>query len=247
MKYEAKIQGNDNGNQVYDSVFIPESRASGTPWVMIDHSQAIAECASLGSGYHLITNTEWTSLARHIASRASNWSTGTVGSGVLSRGYSAVNTADGFQNTVPASTTGASNDLYNTGANTVGSSGNFALKRTHNLANGQTIWDFAGNVWERNNATCTKGSGDGYWYDSGGSWIEWNNSNLLDYELGTYGSSPLYLSTHSAGMYLGCTTNGNSLLRGGSWANGLGSGPFALTFINAPSHNQTNFGFRCTR
>ncbi|OQB08677.1 MAG: hypothetical protein BWY21_01145 [Parcubacteria group bacterium ADurb.Bin216] len=44
MKYEAKIQGNNDGNQTYSSSFVPESRAAGTPWVNISQTNAIAEC-----------------------------------------------------------------------------------------------------------------------------------------------------------------------------------------------------------
>ncbi len=242
MKYEAKIQGNNDGNQTYSSSFVPESRAAGTPWVNINQNQAIAECASLGTGYHLITNAEWTSLARHIVSQPSNWSTGIVGSGVLSRGYSG-NPGE-FSNTLVASITGIGYE-YNTGVNNVGSIGIFDLKRTHNLANNMNIWDFTGNVWEWNNDICTQGSGVANWYNSG-AWIEWSDVDLSDYEVGVAGQNP-YISTQNAGMYYGCTNNGNALLRGGSWHNGFVSGLFSLAFNHLSSDTNTSFGFRCAR
>ncbi|GMX59543.1 MAG: hypothetical protein MNSN_05440 [Minisyncoccus archaeiphilus] len=240
MKYEAKNVGG-----------IATSTTSGTPWVSISQTSSISACSSLGSGYHLITNTEWTSLARHLASQPSNWSTGTVGSGVLSRGYSASTTyaSDGFQNTAVAPTTGSSSDECNTGVDQVGSCvlpSNFSLKRTHNLANGKTIWDLAGNVWEWNSDTCTQGSGAGNWYNSG-AWIEWNDTNLDDYERGAAGPSPLYTSTQNAGRYYGCTATGNGLLRGGGWSHGLYSGFFAAGLLYLPSSTHTNLGFRCAR
>jgi len=251
MKYEAKIQGNNDGNQTYSSSFVPESRATGTPWVYISQTDSIDECESLGSGYHLITNAEWTSLARHLASQPSNWSTGTVGSGVLSRGYSASTdyASDGFQNTAVAPTTGSSSDECNTGVDQVGSCvlpDNFSLKRTHNLANGKTIWDLAGNVWEWNSDTCTQGTGAGNWYD-GGAWLEWNDTNLDDYERNAAGPNPLYTSTQNAGRYRGCTNTGNGLLRGGSWNIGLHSGLFAVYLNYLPSNTKTGIGFRCSR
>jgi len=247
MKYEAKIQGNNTGSQTYNSAFVPESRPEGTPWVNINQTQALTECSSLGSGYHLITNTEWTSLARHITNQASNWSNGVVGSGVLSRGYSASinNASDGFTNTLPAPTSGGINDLFNTSANTVGSSGSFSLKRIHNLGNGNTIWDLAGNVYEWNSETCTQGSGTGNWYNS--SWVEWSDTNLDDYERPTAGPSPLYVSTHNGGRYQGCTVTGNGLRRGGDWTDGLYSGIFSLRMINTPSNSSSYTGFRCTK
>ena len=235
MKYEAKNVGG-----------VATSTTTGTPWVEINQTNAISACSSLGSGYHLITNAEWTSLARHIANQSSNWSNDTVGSGVLSRGYSASTTyaSDSFTNTAPAPNTGPGYE-YNTGVNTVGSSGVFDLKRTHDLANGHVIWDLAGNVWEWNSDTCTQGTGAGNWYNS--AWVEWNDSNLSDYELGTAGPSPLYTSTQNAGRYYGCTANGNGLLRGGYWSNGLYSGLFALYLSTSPANTGTDVGFRCAR
>ncbi|MDD4409905.1 MAG: hypothetical protein PHW52_04630, partial [Candidatus Pacebacteria bacterium] len=246
MKYEAKIQGSDAGNQTYSSSYVAESRTSGTPWVNINQTQAIAECAALGSGYHLITNAERTSLARNIAIQASNWSTGTAGSGTLSRGYSASNTnaSDGFTNTVASPNTGIGYE-YNTGANTVGPSGVFALKRTHKLSNGQTIWDLAGNVWELNSGTCTQGAGVGNWHNS--AWLEWNDTNLTDYELGMAGPSPLYTSTQNAGRYYGCTATGNGMSRGSDWGSGLYVGIFALNLSDSPSNFNIYIGFRCAR
>ncbi len=235
MKYEAKNVGG-----------VATSTTSGTPWVSISQTSSISACSSLGSGYHLITNAEWTSLARHLASQPSNWSTGTVGSGVLSRGYSASNTnaSDGFQNTAVAPSTGPGYE-YNTGVNTVGSSGVFSLKRTHNLANGKTIWDLAGNVWEWNSDTCTQGSGAGNWYNS--AYIEWNDTNLDDYERPTAGPNPLYTSTQNAGRYYGCTATGNGLIRGGAWYSGLLSGLFTASLNDLPSYTLAGIGFRCAR
>ncbi|OQB08526.1 MAG: Formylglycine-generating sulfatase enzyme [Parcubacteria group bacterium ADurb.Bin216] len=235
MKYEAKNVGG-----------VATSTPTGNPWVSINQTNSISACSALGSGYHLITNAEWTSLARHLAAQPSNWSTGIVGSGVLSRGYSAstTNASDGFQNTAVAPNTGPGYE-YNTGVNTVGSSGVFSLKRTHNLANGKTIWDLAGNVWEWNSDICTQGSGAGNWYNS--AWIEWSDANLDDYERPTAGPSPLYTSTQNAGRYYGCTATGNGLIRGGDWRYGLDSGLFTATLSDLPSSTRTNIGFRCAR
>ena len=59
MKYEAKIKGQENGNQPYNPAFVAESRPTGTPWVNISQTDAITEAAALGGGSHLITETEW--------------------------------------------------------------------------------------------------------------------------------------------------------------------------------------------
>jgi prepilin-type N-terminal cleavage/methylation domain-containing protein len=252
MKYEAKIQGNNDGNQTYSSSFVPESRATGTPWVNISQTNAITECASLGSGYHLITNTEWTSLARHIAAQPSNWSTGTVGSGVLSRGYSASESNapgdDLFTNTVPATTSGTSNDECNVGADQVGVCvlpSNFSLKRTHGLANGKILWDFAGNIFEWNDANCTEGSGEGNWYHS--SYVEWTDLNLQDYERITAGPDPIFVSSNNAGRYYGCMADGNAFRRGGAWYAGLTGGIFTIVMNNNAFFSGDYAGFRCVK
>ncbi|OQB09138.1 MAG: hypothetical protein BWY21_00914 [Parcubacteria group bacterium ADurb.Bin216] len=202
----------------------------------------------MGSGYHLITNAEWTSLARHIAAQPSNWSTGTVGSGVLSRGYSASTTfaSDGFENTAVAPSTGPGYE-YNTGVNTLNSFGDFIFKRTNNLQNGQIIWDLAGNVWEWNSDTCVQGSGVGNWYNTGGVYIEWNDANLDDYERGAAGYNSSYTSAQGIGKYSGCVNNGNGLARGGHYYCGLMAGAFAFSYNGSPSFSRAYLGFRCTR
>ena len=234
MKYEARnVDGKAN------------STPEGLPWRSISQTQAILECNKIGA--HLITNTEWTALARHIAAQPSNWSTGVVGDGVLSRGYSAstTNASDGFTNTVVAPNTGIGYE-YNTGANIVGPSGVFDLKRTHNLANGQTIWDLAGNLWEWNSDTCTPGSGEGNWYNNA-AWIEWNDTNLDDYERPIAGPNPLYTSTQGAGIYYGCTNAGNGLHRGAAWRSGFYSGLFTASLNDLPLYTDASLGFRCAK
>lgn len=155
MKYEAKITGNDNGNQIYDSAFIADSRPSGTPWTNVTQQQARDECSAIGA--HLITNSEWMTIARSIEGNASQNTVGveyylgnTDGQGVL------------------AASSDDNDGYYGTGES--GGSGFFPFKlieearavpitceemrdpilqkRTLKLANGETIWDLSGNVSE---------------------------------------------------------------------------------------------------
>jgi hypothetical protein len=219
--------------------------SGGVPWVSITQTAAATACSNLGSGYHLITNTEWMLLARDIESVATNWSGGTVGSGVLARGWTA-NTAygDTWTNTAVASSSGAS-CLYNTAADTCGSTGTFLYKRTHTLTNGQTIWDLSGNVYEWTNDTCTTGTGTGYWQGAG--WIEWNDTTLTDYEKVVAGPAGSYTSTNATGRYYGCSANGNAFLRSGGWNYGSDAGVFNLFLYYAPTISGTTVGFRCAR
>lgn len=51
----AVFDGNNNGTPLDTSLHKPESRPDGIPWVRITLAQAAAECARLGTGYHLST------------------------------------------------------------------------------------------------------------------------------------------------------------------------------------------------
>lgn len=235
MQYEARNVGG-----------VATSTASGTPWVSITQTAAATACSALGNGAHLITNAEWTTLARDAESLASNWSGGTVGSGAMAHGWAAgTANGDSWTNTAVASTTGSS-CLYNTGANTCGSSGTFLYRRTLNLSNGNTIWDLSGNAYEWTHDICYSGTGTGYWYNS--SWLEWNDSNLTDYEKLISGPmSGTYTGDNGVGRYLGCTANGDTFFRGGAFNDGSYAGAFALRLDFSPSGTAASIGFRCVR
>ncbi|MDD5639229.1 MAG: SUMF1/EgtB/PvdO family nonheme iron enzyme [Candidatus Pacebacteria bacterium] len=223
MKYEAKedsatCSGAKNNH-------CPISTATGTPWVSISQTEAIATCAALGNGAHLITNAEWTLLARSAETTSSNWN-GTV----MYRGHSDNSPANSLASD-------GSDPYFGTGQSSPSEQ-----KRTLTLANGQTIWDMAGNVYEWNSDTCNQTN----WYNSG-EWIEWNHSSLSDYEKNTAGPIGNYTSTNGIGMYYGCTANGNVLLRGGYWNSGAYAGVFALGLTESSSNFYITVGFRCVR
>ena len=123
MKYEAKNVGG-----------VATSQPGNAPWVSISQTAAITACKAIGA--HLINNAEWMAIARDAESVSSNWS-----GSVMARGYTRTD------NTQAAPSSGPGYE-YNTAANTVGSSGDHLYRRTLTLSNGQTIWDFSGNVWE---------------------------------------------------------------------------------------------------
>ncbi len=247
MQYEAKITGNDNGNQSYNSAFVPESRASGTPWVNITQTNAIAECNSLGNGAHLITNAEWMAIANDVVNQTTNWTTGTVGSGILARGF--VNTS----NTAPAPNTGSGYE-YNTGANTVGASGTIDYRRTLNLANSNIIWDFPGNVWEWTNDTITGANSQATpngWkeYTAVTNWGAITSNDAIPNNNATLCGGSACTSSNGIGRFYTDTSlsNARAFRRGGGWSNGTGAGVFALYLTNAPATTNTSIGFRCAR
>jgi hypothetical protein len=120
-------------------------------------------------------------------------------------------------------------------------------KRTHNLANGGVIWDLSGNLWEVTSDTCIQGSGVGYWYNSSTNFLEWNDSNLQDYERMEAGPDPIYTSAQNAGKYRGCYEDGRVIVRGGAWNRGINSGIFTTTLEYAVDGGSSNGGFRCTK
>ena len=74
-KYEMK---NDGSGQAV-------SQAAGAPYMGVNRDEAVAKCTGMGSGYDLLTNDGWQSMARHIELVGDNWSGGNVGS---SEGFS---------------------------------------------------------------------------------------------------------------------------------------------------------------
>ena len=228
MKYEAKIKGNNIGAQVYNSSYEPESRSSGTPWVNITQTNAKLECESIGA--HLITEDEWLSIVRNLELQASNWTGGVIGSGQIPRGNSSGSAAlDG------------TNEL--TGVN----------KRTHTLSNGEVIWDLAGNVYDRTDATILgKDQPTGSSTPVGFGWFEY--SGLLNYgslaperllPMNNYNYIQGYGRIYSSGV--STNTTNYAFLRGGYWSSGANAGVLTLGLRYGPGSSNTYFGFRCVR
>ena len=115
--------------------------------------------------------------------------------------------------------------------------------RTHVLSNGNVIWDLAGNVWEWTDMQCTTSPSSLNWYNGG--WVEWNNSNVTDWEQKVAGPNGSLTSTNGAGQYYGCTASANALLRGADWSAGSYAGVFAVALGLAPTYTGTHIGFRC--
>jgi len=229
MKYEAKNVGG-----------VATSQPGGTPWAStVDQNAAITACKAIGA--HLINNAEWMAIARDAESVSSNWS-----GSVMARGYTMAD------NTQAAPSSGPGYE-YNTAVNTVGSSGDHLYRRTLTLSNGQTIWDFSGNVWEWVDYAITgAGSQPQDPLYTTYTWVEYPSVKNYGNTFGRENLAPKNGSlTSSNGVgkiyYNSNETGTRGLLRGGDWHGGAAAGAFAVDLAGSPAYTYANIGFRCAR
>ncbi|WP_413586659.1 hypothetical protein [Bdellovibrio sp. HCB274] len=244
-KYEMKILGDDDGYQAYSPAFVAESRPAGTSWRQITQPQMLTTCQSLGSGYDLVSNAQWNVIARNIAGVATNWNTGTVGSGQLNQG----NRSSGDQEPADANDNYACANLsgftYPGATATCSDSVWHNFKRTHKLSNGSVLWDFSGGAWE----------GVKYTYPDT---YTGTNDLIASIADGTYFKSLMgavgisCLAPAGGNEYCGFgkawindARPASALFRGGSASNGQQTSVFATDFDYDTSHADGGHGFRC--
>jgi len=237
MKYEAK----------QSSSTVPISQASGTPWVNISQTNAAAYSANVAgcTGCHLITESEFMTIAQNVLSVASNWSGGSVGSVYIYRGHN-----DG----TPANSLAADSNDAN-GYSGTGQSGTSDQRRTLTLSNGEVIWDLAGNVWEWTSGTSTTGQ-PGITGETGYAWKEWPNVTAP----GTLYPGPSPAGTNLSGASAWNSSNGigqlfsyagetivRGFVRGGLWNSGGTAGVLTLRLNYARTDAYSTIGFRVSR
>jgi len=222
MKYEAK-KGIDNK---------PVSQPEATPWTEINFQEAKNACESLGSGYHILTNAEWMTIARNIEHTPESWTDGVVGSGMIKRGNVGLDDVGSYN---------GANPEYGIDRNT---------KAELTLSNGETIWDISGNVYEWIDDTCTPGIGQGFWANRN-SLSEWNEGDLSDFERAEagpstsidYGASP---SDKGTGMYSRCGAE-YKLIRSGYWDGSYYKAGIFYLYSYKDSWVSIASGFRCVK
>ncbi|MFZ4715328.1 MAG: putative Ig domain-containing protein [Bacteriovoracaceae bacterium] len=249
-KYEMKCVGSSCLTYPWGAMPGPNavatSQASGRAWTSISAADAKVACTNLGSQYDLVSNPEWMAVARQIEAKASNWSSGTVGSGTLSTGWS--NAWTGGQQIV--NTTDAS-CLYNSSFDTCGAAGTHVQKRTHTLPSGDEVWDMSGNAFEYIDWSMAAGlqSGPTTTCTTGGSiQIPLINCPALssnDYMPANPANvtAANYNSDYGLGMnqFISGTMYG---VRGGKYNNGAAAGIFTLNLRDNGGANW-QIGFRC--
>lgn len=221
MQYEAKNVGG-----------VPTSQPETSPWRSISANNAKSECTSLGTGYDLISNYEWMTIALNIESNPQNWTSGVVGNGCLRRGNNGLNDACGYD---------GANPEYGTSRN---------LKARSRLLNGSVIWDFAGNVAELTDWTAG-GSYDEAPANCDGAWTEvyWKTCSGISND--TFRpENPAGVSGYNSDKGLGrmavnTYSTGGVIRRGGSYTGTVNSGAFSIQINQTTSWSNSEVGFRC--
>ena len=258
MKYEAKCsRSNATSSECTTNISTesPTSTAANYPWVFISQQDAITECASLGKGYHLMTNDEWMTIASNIAARGSNWSGDSVGVGQLSRGHSdnsptiacPADTVD--TNAFLEDDAGTSCTTYATGTEDEED----RYRRTDTLSNDAVIWDIAGNVreWTSYFNVSDKpypqaGSPDANWYNYDYPVVSSSSLQLDDLVPQAAISGSWDHTAQSIGrFYPDINTTGGAGVRGGIFSNTSTSGIFTMLLNYSPSDTSGAVGFRC--
>ena len=239
MKYEAKSDG----------ATIPAvlSQAASTPWVSISQQDSITKCNAIGPGYHLINNDEWMTIGANVAARASNWTSGTVGTGYLFAGHN-----DDSPTSACAASTDDSMFYVETTCTPVSSGDTTEQRRTLTLSNSAVIWDLSGNVSEWvnyfNSADKPGATAAMYEYTA----VTGTTSTALKDLVPTNAVKAFWTNTWNSvkwiGQYYpGTSGTGGALSRGGSSADSSSAGMFSAYLDTAPSGSNTSNGLRCVQ
>ena len=256
MKFEAKCSQADGQDCTLDES--PISKPESTAWRNISQNQAMQACQSLGTGYQLVSNQQWMTMATNIAGQGQNWTGGAVGSGSLLSGHS----DSSPPNPCPAHTDDSLNVVEGDCTNLSSANDDLVEQRTHTVSGpfGQNvIWDLSGNAWEWTSFS-TSGAKPAL---VGGDPNGWNEFTLLNAGSST---SPYLLpsqlgqdaptwwndswgSSQAIGQYYpGPDFVGGSLMRGGYWLDdGVNvTGLFTASMETNPDFSFWTLGFRCT-
>ena len=236
MKYEAR-----------DVSSVATSQATGTPWVSITPTNAITAATTACSGCHLISESEWLTIAHNVLNVDSNWSGGSVGNGYIYSGHNDASSA------LIAASSDDGDGYYLTG-NTAPSN----QRRTLTLSNGEVIWDLAGNAWEITQGTIAGNQQPGLASDSGNSTKQYNDPGFL---LGGLPSSavPSFGTPSASGWdatdgigalisdYSSVDTTTRAFRRGGNWGSPTSAGIFTLTVRYGLDVSHSHTGFRAVQ
>ncbi len=235
-----------NGDGIADKNVYIVSKAWELAITSISQQEAMDACASMWEGYHLITNSEWMTIARSIEAQPNNWSSGVVWSGHIWNGVS--NTSfwcDGW-----ASDPTAWDGSY---AEPTGSNCGSEQRNKFTLSNGEEIWDFAGNVrehvnrgnnpiidivqvWEGN--LCNS---SWYWYQNG------DPSTTCASDYGPIHNWTNGYTTDTWMWYVRNTDLADKIFIRGGWARRGQAAIYSLSLARGGNYKGNDIGFRCAK
>lgn len=140
-KYEASVAGWDK-----TSNFLTQPWVAPENLLELDRS-TYSQCSWNGKWYHIMTLSQWLTIARNIEQQPQNWSSWIVWQWNI-KTWNSGNTTTGFQTTTD-------NPYYTLSVNPVYTVNTWPTWNTANddlrqlrLSNGEIIWDFVWNLWE---------------------------------------------------------------------------------------------------
>jgi hypothetical protein len=220
--------------------------------------------------FHAVSNPEWMTLSREIENHPQNWSSGTVGSGMLVKRHSdgiafnyqstqsfatvtnITNFTDYYNQTGNSASqpfrpdAGYDMEAYNGGTYNGTSTHGWEQRRVHYLDSGEVIWDFSGNAsefvdWNTIDEVYTYGSSDANVSDEEVSSLSGSVLALVLSPIGNYDSS------HGMGKWnmQNDSTRGVTL-RGGHVGEGTIAGIYSLTTTSLKTDTGSDkSSFRC--
>ena len=205
----------------------------------LTRNKAITRCSNVGSGYVLMTNDEWQTVARNIEGVSGNWGGGQGGAG----NYLSV----GNSSSKKLSASKDDNDACVGLTLGQGETCDFRTwhfnRRTFTLSNGQVIWDLAGNIWE----WMKEDDGPLHGLDTYIAYLTENHNNKFG-PAGDYRSLDWGSRRGGLGMMSASWGKRGAVRRGGSFGPKGGEYP-GLFSLHVGSHPQTGShakrGFRC--
>ena len=262
----------DHATVAEKAKYLPLSVPQGKPWVEIksglhNTTGAFQACQLLGTGFKLISNAQWQTVARAIETHEENWNkTNTDATAhYINRGHQDKTPGEAL----PADVTGELDDDPCVGTEQTQcadkQSTDYDQKRTHfTAASTEAIWDLSGNVWEFVSDLNHRESG----YGESGAFI-WDEphskalyvgdsadekaANILQWGPEGDHTSKTENPWGGLGTFYGDDTPGGDnepetpggVLRGGRWTFNFTAGVFYANLSIVPETTHAGGGFRC--
>ncbi len=128
-----------------------------TPWKSVDANVALDKCDGIGGA--VMSNAEWMTIARNVENVADNWKSDAVAIPSVGVGQMYIGHTDSTLGTLSLNDSTDPYDLTGKNAGLL-MGGGAEQRRTLTLSNGETIWDFAGNLSEWVDWTIADEDGD---------------------------------------------------------------------------------------